>query len=344
MAKQINLVINGKGGLGKSFFATNFVQYLKDRGIAHRAIDSDHENSTLKRFHPDFDFINLEQRREIDHMFIATESADLLVIDCRAASTDLFIDFFDEVGLLEVLRTIDARLTSVSPVNHEADSVEQLRILSDALGDMCGWVVVKNEAHSETFKLYENSKTRRHLLDALHAREISMPCLHDWLVVLLNEHNVPLTAALQHPGFSLLDRQRLKHWQVVFYKEVGTASDLPCPRAVGLRMSADDPLAVTISDWQRKHRIADGDPMIAALELVRIYLRHAREVDDKPGTLPPSFEDFRSTIELLDRRSKSFVQQAIDFRLSARTARAMLRSNVSKEVTIMNAQKNSSLQ
>ena len=77
-------------------------------------------------------------------------------------------------------------------------------------------------------------------------------------------------------------------------------------------MSADDPLAVAISDWQRKHRIADGDPMIAALELVRIYLRHAREVDDNPGAPPPSFEDFRGTIELLDRRSKSFVQQAAD--------------------------------
>ena len=34
MNKQINLVINGKGGVGKSFFATNFVQYLKDCGIA----------------------------------------------------------------------------------------------------------------------------------------------------------------------------------------------------------------------------------------------------------------------------------------------------------------------
>jgi hypothetical protein len=77
-------------------------------------------------------------------------------------------------------------------------------------------------------------------------------------------------------------------------------------------MSADDPLAVAISDWKCKHHIADGDPMIAALELVRIYLRHAREVDDNPAAPPPSFEEFRSTIELLDRRSKSFVQQAID--------------------------------
>ena len=50
MNKQINLVINGKGGVGNSFFATNFVQYLKDSGIAHCAIDSDHENAILKRF------------------------------------------------------------------------------------------------------------------------------------------------------------------------------------------------------------------------------------------------------------------------------------------------------
>ena len=69
MSKQINLVINGKGGVGKSFFATNFVQYLKDRGIAHRALDTDHENSTLKRFHPEAEFINLEHRRGIDRVF-----------------------------------------------------------------------------------------------------------------------------------------------------------------------------------------------------------------------------------------------------------------------------------
>ena len=74
-------------------------------------------------------------------------------------------------------------------------------------------------------------------------------------------------------------------------------------------MDSDDPLADAIAEWQRKHRIADGDPMIAALELVRVYLQHARPTDDAHI---PSFEDFRSTIELLDRRSKSFINQAAD--------------------------------
>lgn len=77
-------------------------------------------------------------------------------------------------------------------------------------------------------------------------------------------------------------------------------------------MNADDPLVRAIRDWQRKHHIADGDPMIAVLELVRIYLRHSRETNNDSAASPPSFEDFRSTIELLDRRSKALVQQATD--------------------------------
>jgi hypothetical protein len=77
-------------------------------------------------------------------------------------------------------------------------------------------------------------------------------------------------------------------------------------------VNAHDPLTEAIGEWQRKHHIADGDPMIAALDLVRIYLQHSRKIDDGPDLAPPSFEDFRSTIELLDRCSKAFVQQATD--------------------------------
>jgi hypothetical protein len=229
MPKQINLVINGKGGVGKSFFATNFVQYLKDRCLVHRAIDSDHENSTLKRFHPEAGFINLEHRREIDQMFTAAETNDLLVVDCRAASTDLFLDCFEDVDLPDVLQKLNARLTVICPVNHEADSVEQVRVLSATLKDDCSWVIVKNEAHSESFKIYENSRTRILLLDTLHAREISMPRLYDWIVTALNEHNISVTAALTHPAFNLLDRQRLKRWQKRVYEQIDSAAELLLP-------------------------------------------------------------------------------------------------------------------
>lgn len=87
--KRLDLILNGKGGVGKSFFAVNFVQFLKDKGIAHVAIDSDNENSTLKRFHSDTRFLDLEKRRELDDIFAALEKANLVVMDwpdCRSQS------------------------------------------------------------------------------------------------------------------------------------------------------------------------------------------------------------------------------------------------------------------
>lgn len=229
MNRQINLVINGKGGVGKSFVATNLVQYFKDRELVHQAIDTDHENSTLMRFHPEAQFINLERPREIDGILNAAETCDLLVVDCRAASTDLFIAFFDEVNLTEVLVELDARLTVICPVNHEADSVEQLRVLSSAWGTGCQWVIVKNEAHCESFKLYDSSKVRRHLLDSLHAREISMKRLYHWVVTAFNQHSVTPTGALKHPAFSLLDRQRVKRWQTELYGQLDSVAGLLLP-------------------------------------------------------------------------------------------------------------------
>ena len=132
--KRLDLIINGKGGVGKSFFAVNFVQFLKDKGIAHVAIDSDNENSTLKRFHPNSQFLDLDKRRELDGIFRALEKANLVVLDCRAASTDLFTDFFAEIDLSAVLSAMSASLTLVMPVNHESDSVDQVQRLRSALG------------------------------------------------------------------------------------------------------------------------------------------------------------------------------------------------------------------
>jgi hypothetical protein len=220
MSKHLNLILNGKGGVGKSFLATNLVQFLKDQRIAHRAIDTDHENSTLKRFHPDCDFLAIDEPQELGELFTAVETNQVVVMDCRAASTDLLLDFFADVSGFDLLSQLGCELTILAPVNHEADSVEQMRLLTDGFGDRCRWVIVKNESHSERFRLYEGSRTRTRLVNELEAREIRMRRLHDWLVALLNEHGITITAACTHPAFSLVDRQRLKNWQKTFNQEL----------------------------------------------------------------------------------------------------------------------------
>jgi len=52
--------------------------------------------------------------------------------------------------------------------------------------------------------------------------------------------------------------------------------------------------------------------MLALLEVFRIYLQHALPSSAVITAAPPSYAEFRETIELLDRRSKCFKDQSLD--------------------------------
>jgi hypothetical protein len=240
MQKRIDTIINGKGGVGKSFFAVNLIQYLKDKSVPHVAIDTDNENSTLKRFHPEATFLDIEDAKEIDSIFAALDTADLVVVDCRAASTDIFLNYFEELEIFRLLEKSGASMTVVSPVNHETDSVEQIRNLSERLNDRCNYLIVKNQALSERFGNYEQSKTRARLVEQLGAKEIQMPKLYDWLVADLNKRDLTITPAMRHECFTLFDRQRLCNWQRRFYEELETASEILLPPAKKTRKPKEE--------------------------------------------------------------------------------------------------------
>ena len=229
MKKQLNLILNGKGGVGKSFFAVNLIQFLKDKSIPFVAYDSDNENSTLKRFHPDTEFINLAQSRSLDEMFRALERTDLVVVDCRAASTDVFLRYFAAIDVASVLRVLDARLTLLMPVNHEADSLDQVQRMVETMADHARFMVIRNQVHAESFTLYDQSQVRVRLLKKLDAKEITMPRMEEWLVEGLNRVNLTITAAANHESFYLLDRQRLVTWQRRLYEQIESAADLLLP-------------------------------------------------------------------------------------------------------------------
>ena len=75
-------------------------------------------------------------------------------------------------------------------------------------------------------------------------------------------------------------------------------------------MAGDDKLALAIAEWQRKYKITDSDPIFAMLDLVRIHLQYTREIQNGPDAPTPPFEDFRSTIVLLDQCAKTFTKQS----------------------------------
>ncbi len=197
MSKRLDLIFNGKGGVGKSFFAVNFVQYLKDKHIKFVACDCDNENSTLKRLHgDDVQFLDLSLPRGLDGMIRALETTDLVVVDCRAASTETFFNYFDEIDLTPTLKALSTALTVILPVNQEADSIDQLQRVTEKLKNACSYVVLRNTVHSDNFPFYDQAVVRKRLLKELGAKEITMSRLQPWLVEELSHNNLTITPAV----------------------------------------------------------------------------------------------------------------------------------------------------
>lgn len=91
--------------------------------------------------------------------------------------------------------------------------------------------------------------------------------------------------------------------------------------------ATDMDLRAAIARWQQKHSVGDDDPAIACVELFDLYVTALRA--RTPDSPPLRFEEFRSTLELLDARSKTFVKHAAELmhelRQTAQTHRQIRR-------------------
>ena len=50
MAKKVHIILQGKGGVGKSFIAIMLAMYYQHNGIAYHGFDTDPVNSTFAGF------------------------------------------------------------------------------------------------------------------------------------------------------------------------------------------------------------------------------------------------------------------------------------------------------
>jgi len=157
------------------------------------------------------------------------ETWRVVIVDCRAASTELFLDYFAEIDVVEVCKRLGSQMTAIMPVNHEAGSLDQIDRFAEQQGTRFSYVILKNEVHSDSFALYDRSATRKRLTNELGAREIIMTRLPSWLVEQLNRTNLTITQAKCHADFSLLDRQRLIMWQRRLYEQIDSVTDLLLP-------------------------------------------------------------------------------------------------------------------
>ena len=188
--KKFNLVLQGKGGVGKSFVSSLLAQYLITKGEETTSIDTDPNNSTLysikaikAKFLTLFDDDEKINERNFDALmelaFSNTESH--FVIDNGATSFLPLVEYIKENDVFSMLsEQFDVYLhVPVTGGQAQEDTLNGLQQLIDDHADKVKFVVWINEYHGKLKDAAGNSfekmdvytKNKKSIAAVMHLRE-----------------------------------------------------------------------------------------------------------------------------------------------------------------------------
>lgn len=210
-AKRIIVCPQDKGGIGKSFVSTLLYDHLREEGVAVKAFDLDHANSTFQRFVPEAEFIDTDVDADrlgvLDRIVHALEEADVVLVDNRASGGSKVLSYLDEARLPELQAEFDCLLVFLVVATDDKDANSQIADLLDAFGNRVRWLVARNLRDGPTLSLYGQSNARKRLAD-LGAIEVEVPCLAEVTRNQLQAANLTVGHGRTATKLHLLDRSR----------------------------------------------------------------------------------------------------------------------------------------
>jgi hypothetical protein len=216
--KRLILVAMDKGGVGKSFFTILLTQWLRSQQRPFLAFDPDYHNSTLTRFVPESQFLDIRHSENLDRIIEVMQEHPLVVVDGVGSQQRIFLDWLEETNLLKLRRAMRLELTLVLIVEEDKDTVHQAGEAVSRIGNQVDWLVVKNHKTMASSRIYDNSKARRELLGC-GAQEIVLPKMNAELVFLLQQQSLTIEAALEGNQLFLIDRQRLVDYRKSIFSQ-----------------------------------------------------------------------------------------------------------------------------
>lgn len=216
--KRLILVAMDKGGVGKSFFTILLTQWLRARSRDFLAFDPDYHNSTLTRFVPESQFLDIRHSENLDRIIEVMQEHPLVVVDGVGSQQRIFLDWLEETNLLKLRHSMRLELTLVLIVEEDKDTVHQAGEAVNRIGNQVDWLVVKNQKSAASSRIYDQSKARKELLGC-GAKEVVLPKLGPELVYQLQQQSFTIERALESHRLFLIDRQRLVDYRKSIFSQ-----------------------------------------------------------------------------------------------------------------------------
>jgi len=216
--KRLILVAMDKGGVGKSFFTILLTQWLQSIPRPFLAFDPDYQNSTLTRFVPESQFLDIRHSENLDRIIEVMQEHPLVLVDGVGSQQRILLDWLEETNLLQLRQAMRLELTLVLIVEEDKDTVHQAGEAVSRIGNQVDWLVVKNQKTMASSRIYDQSKARKELLGC-GAKEITLPKLNPELVFFLQQQSMTIDRALDSHRLFLIDRQRLVDYRKSIFSQ-----------------------------------------------------------------------------------------------------------------------------
>lgn len=234
--RTINIIAQGKGGVGKTFVSTQIAQFYLDSEKESLNIDTDPVNSTFASFeklnvkHIDLLLDNNINPRKFDEMMeLIFESEKDVVIDNGASSFIPLLAYFIENNVFEIFKDMGAEInfhTIIMGGQSLQDTLNGLHQISERIPDYVNLIVWLNEYNGqiemdgkgfESFKLYKQLQDR--IQQLIFVEQRTRETFGEDVKKML-EAKKTYSEILSGKEFGLMQRQRIKTVQKSIYDQL----------------------------------------------------------------------------------------------------------------------------
>jgi len=234
--RTINIIAQGKGGVGKTFVSTQVAQYYTDTDRISLNIDTDPVNSTFSSFaRLDVQHINLLEDnninpRKFDEMMeLIFNSESNAVIDNGASSFIPLLAYFIENNVFEIFRDLGADInlhTIIMGGQSLQDTLNGLDQIAAKLPDYVNLIVWLNEYNGKIeldgkefkdFKIYKKLENRIQQLVIIEQRTRET---YGEDIKRMLELKKTYSEILSGSDFAVMQRQRIKTFQKSIYDQL----------------------------------------------------------------------------------------------------------------------------
>jgi hypothetical protein len=231
---RIAFLQGGKGGVGKTAFATMLIEWYRTKGAPVALIDMDSENKSrgsLGHFFPDARKVNIQRARGLDDFVdVLDQGAPIVVADMGAGAGEVAHQWFDSMH--EQAKDSGVAFTAIGLVTPDPASVSSVLTWGNFLENRVDYLIVKNAlSNPADFSCWENDPAAIEFRRLAQPKVISMEYRLPEIEHEAREHGLTLQAVAERKTTVPALKSTASVWRAQAYRrhifaELDTVKDL----------------------------------------------------------------------------------------------------------------------